>query len=423
VTASIAVHPAISAGAITSAATTTKAGTDPNVTTTNTTAASGGSGNLAYEWRRSGSSNKTFKSSNAVTYALGSDATNYSTVGTYYFNRYVKDATCPNIAAVAAVGTYTLYVEATGTVQPDGNCSYTEPAVVGTFANFVPGNYTSSTSLSLTDERDNKIYPVVKINNRWIMARNLNYQEGLTWQGESKNPTTTSGGTVTALIGNFWCPGGNNSSSATSTRASCDVWGALYSWETAMSFDSVGSWVESETYNTGAANAENSKFNHGRTARGSGTGGRGICPPNWHVPTDNEWGIILDGMEDGSSTAHQNAAAGNSWSGTAAGKRAKSTCTTSSANTAGDVSDTYARWYYCGTQGTDEFGLRVLPSGSRYNSGSVLQSRGLAANFWASSATGVEYAWSPRFIACEGRVARDYSVRSNGYSVRCIRDL
>jgi hypothetical protein len=56
---------------------------------------------------------KTLGNSNTTTYAIGSDASNYATAGTYFFNRYVHDATC-NTAWVAASGTYTLSVKNPG---------------------------------------------------------------------------------------------------------------------------------------------------------------------------------------------------------------------------------------------------------------------------------------------------------------------
>jgi uncharacterized protein (TIGR02145 family) len=254
------------------------------------------------------------------------------------------------------------------------------------------------------------------------MARNLNYQKNLTWQANADKPTTTAGQDL-GLIGSFWCPGGYSSTTTTSTRESCDVWGALYSWETAMSFDGRGSWSENTTYNTGAANAANSKFNHGRTASGSGTGGRGICPPNWHVPTDNEWGIILDGMEDGgTSTIHQTTNS-TGYIGTYAGKYGKSTCTTASSSGAG-VDDTHAYWYYNAetTTGTDQYGFRVLPSGGRDYSGSAFYNRGNRAFFWSSSAYDGTVAWSRAFHYSMATVYRNYDVRSYGLSVRCIRD-
>jgi uncharacterized protein (TIGR02145 family) len=255
------------------------------------------------------------------------------------------------------------------------------------------------------------------------MARNLNYQTGLTFQKYADSPSTATGSN-TALIGHFWCPGGYSSPAAISTRASCDVWGALYSWETAMSFDGKGTWTESpSTYNTGAANSAAAKVNHGRTANGSGRGGRGICPPNWHVPTDNEWGIILDGMESDGGTAHQDAS-GSGFFGTYAGKYGKSACALSGSLGAG-VDDTHAYWYYNNedTKGTDAYGFRVLPSGLRYNDGSIFANRGNTTFFWSSSAYDGWYAWLRYFYYNDARVYRYYGYnRSYGLSVRCIKN-
>jgi hypothetical protein len=106
--ATITVRPAFSPGTITSATTTIFESTAPTVTIQSATPASGGYGSITYQWRRSGTSSATLTGT-GTTYALSSDAANYSTAGTYRFNRYAHDATC-NTAYVAATGTYTLYV-------------------------------------------------------------------------------------------------------------------------------------------------------------------------------------------------------------------------------------------------------------------------------------------------------------------------
>jgi hypothetical protein len=119
-TTSVGVYAAFSAGAITTGSTTTNAGTNPNVTITSTTSATGGSGNVTYQWRRTGTSSATLTGSNA-TYAINTDAANYSTAGTYYITRYAKDNTC-NTAWVQSSNTYTLYVKSSG---PSGTVTYT----------------------------------------------------------------------------------------------------------------------------------------------------------------------------------------------------------------------------------------------------------------------------------------------------------
>jgi uncharacterized protein (TIGR02145 family) len=341
--------------------------------------------------------------------------------------------TAGNTYAVSPSAPTTYWVRLRGT----GACSatvsegvttaiwvYTEPEPVGNFETFADN---ASTYVTLTDARDGKVYPVVKIANRWIMARNLNYQEGLTWYANSAEPSTGSGSNKD-LRSVFWCPGGNSSSTVTSNRAGCDAWGALYAWETAMMLDGKGSWTEAATvtYNTGAANVGGSLINQGRTAStGSTYEGRGICPPNWHVPTDNEWGIILDGMEDGTSVVHQNASSATGY-GTKAGPRGKAACTTSSTVTSGGeyVNDETANWYYYNNdvKGTDAYGFRVLPSGLRSHDGSYFYNRGYLAYFWSSSAYNGSGAWGRRFNYNGASVDRNYYNRSYGLSVRCIKN-
>jgi uncharacterized protein (TIGR02145 family) len=340
--------------------------------------------------------------------------------GTYNYTLTTTNAN--NCTNVSMSGTLTILSK--GMSQPQGSCTYTEPDVVSTFANF-PNTYSASTYVTLTDERDNKNYPVVKIGGRWIMARNLNYQKDLTWQANSNRPTNSTSYPVTTLIGNFWCPGGYSATTATSTLASCDVWGALYSWETAMSYDGMGSWTENTTYCTAAANSTNCKFNHGRTSPGLGTGGRGICPSNWHVPTDFEWGVILDGMESGGGTAHQGASDRSDY-GINAGSRGKSKCTAPSGTTSGNtyVNDTQESWYYSSTLGTDVYGFRVLPAGYRNYDGSNFANRGSLAYFWSSSASSSSYVWRRQFYYNSATVNHGVALpRSAGLSIRCIRDL
>jgi hypothetical protein len=98
-------------------------GVAPTTNPTNATAASGGNGSITYEWRRSGTSSATLTSSNSSGYTISSDATNYSTAGTYYFNRYAKDGAC-NTTFTASNGTYTLTV-ARSTPPSAGTNTYT----------------------------------------------------------------------------------------------------------------------------------------------------------------------------------------------------------------------------------------------------------------------------------------------------------
>jgi hypothetical protein len=164
-TTAIAVYSAISPGEIYTAFTTTNVSTNPGVTIENTTAASGGSGsdNLSYVWRRTGTSSATLTGTN-TTYALSTNAIdNYGTAGTYYFNRYAKDATCTGIAPVAATGTYTLYVKSAGppstvTTTLCTQCCYDGAAWVDCYVTTNAYPFTSTTTTVVWSGNGNTYY-------------------------------------------------------------------------------------------------------------------------------------------------------------------------------------------------------------------------------------------------------------------------
>jgi uncharacterized protein (TIGR02145 family) len=241
---------------------------------------------------------------------------------------------------------------------------------------------------------------------RWWMAQNLNYQKDLTWLEYTKNPSTVTG-SDTALIGHFWCPGGFF---VTPKRESCAVWGALYSFATAMMVD--GKWSNDNRNTTTWSDSPIDEINNG----GKGAGGHGICPPNWHVPTDAEWGNMLNAIE----TGEKNHNTGANYIGTNAGKFAKATCTCPIGSDC--VDDNNARWWYnAGIEGEDVYGFRVLPTGRRLGDDNFGY-RGDMTIFWSSSASGSPAAWVRLFASSENKAGRHTNKRSGGYSVRCIRN-
>jgi uncharacterized protein (TIGR02145 family) len=130
-------------------------------------------------------------------------------------------------------------------------------------------------------------------------------------------------------------------------------------------------------------------------------------------------------MESSGGNAHSTATS-TGWKGTDAGSRGKAKCTVADNLTTGDtyVNDTNANWYYySSTLGTDVYGFRVLPAGLRSYDGSYFYSRGYAAYFWSSSAYDGTTAWYRLFNYYYATVYRLNTLRSYGFSVRCIRDL
>jgi uncharacterized protein (TIGR02145 family) len=151
---------------------------------------------------------------------------------------------------------------------------------------------------------------------------------------------------------------------------------------------------------------------------GRGAGGHGICPVNWHVPTDAELADILNAMELSGGTVHNsgNGVYRGSNSDSGAGARGKSVCR-------GTATDTDAYWAnFASRYGNDAYGFRVLPAGYRNSDGSDFRYRGNMAYFWSSSAYGITRTWIRAFGYSEGSVVRSPLNRSNGFSVRCIRD-
>jgi len=145
----------------------------------------------------------------------------------------------------------------------------------------------------IQDPRDCKMYRIVQvggIGGSWWFAQNLDYREGLSLQ-----TLVTSGATASA----YFCP--NRSLSGVDVdegRRGCDEYGALYPWETARALDggvSTSYSSESVTPSTTAASTI-----------------RGVCPPNWFLPNDAQWGYLLNlaegcaqpGMVDNDRTPH-----------------------------------------------------------------------------------------------------------------------
>jgi uncharacterized protein (TIGR02145 family) len=92
----------------------------------------------------------------------------------------------------------------------------------------------------------NQTYKTVVIGSQTWMAENLNYQ-----------PTS----------GNSWC--------YENSADSCNKYGRLYDWSTAMNI--------STSYNSS-------------TYGGSDVKHQGVCPLGWHLPSRNEWDILAESV-------------------------------------------------------------------------------------------------------------------------------
>ena len=121
---------------------------------------------------------------------------------------------------------------------------------------------------------------------------------------------------------------------------------------------------------------------------------RGLCPTGWHVPTDGEWTTLENHL--------------GGWS--VAGGALKSTAT----------QPTPGGWLSPNTGATNSSGFSAGPGGVRSHYGAFFNFG--HGSWWSSSLSGT-YAWSRRLVTYYGNgVDRTFNNRSNGFSVRCLRD-
>ncbi len=130
-------------------------------------------------------------------------------------------------------------------------------------------------------------------------------------------------------------------------------------------------------------------------------GAQGICPPGWHIPTDEDW-KILEGAVD-SQFGIGDPEWDETWSrGFDAGTNLK----TSSGWVTGN--------------GTNLFGFSGLPAGERFDSGTFVEV-GEFSFWWSSDQQDSTFAWY-RYIFSDPVIYRSAFSKKDGYSVRCLRD-
>jgi uncharacterized protein (TIGR02145 family) len=186
-------------------------------------------------------------------------------------------------------------------------------------------------------------YETVVIGSQTWMARNLNYN-----------------------VSGSKCGNGSTLSSANTTT--CDTYGRLYDWVTAMKLPA--------------------SCNTSSCASQVGTKHRGICPSGWHIPSDAEW-TTLTNFVGGLSTAGKYLKATSGWNGN--------------------------------DNGEDKFGFSALPGGNGSSGGSFYDV-GYNGLWWSASEYDSYYAYS-RYMSYDNEsVAYNYDSKLSMFSVRCLQD-
>jgi len=198
----------------------------------------------------------------------------------------------------------------------------------------------------MTDPRDGRKYRIAPIGAQIWMAQNLNFKTDSSW----------------------WY----NNDSDTGAK-----YGRVYTWASAMGLDD-------SCNRKGCAAQVRPKT-------------QGACPPQWHVPTDREWTILVTTVEaDPRVGVAEGGTALKTWSG----------------------------WIpngYLDGNGTDLFGFRGIPSGAKWIGGIHLI-RGGDANWWSADEFNASLAWVRSLESDLPILVRDHIDKSVGFSIRCVAD-
>ena len=197
---------------------------------------------------------------------------------------------------------------------------------------------------TMTDERDGKVYKTVKIGNQTWMAENLNYADSV------KTPS---------LLERSWC--------FNDDPQNCKVGGRLYTWAAAMDSVKTGCGDDSECIPTLPL--------------------QGLCPVGWHLPSQEEWGILL--------------------------------ITVDIFSTLGELLKSQTGWYN-NNNGLDDFGFSALPVGIRDDDGYYLYD-GYYADFWSFFDDESSSSFAVR-VGYDHHIVYQSGYEKQGFSVRCLKD-
>jgi uncharacterized protein (TIGR02145 family) len=208
----------------------------------------------------------------------------------------------------------------------------------------------SDTEADLITDIDGNIYAIVSIGDQMWMAENLRVTH---YRNGDPIPTGYSNGAWSSLDD-------DETGAYAVYNDDPNVYGTLYNWY--------------------AVNDE-----------------RDIAPAGWHIPTDEEWDILVEHLL-GSNIA---------------GGKVKE-CT-------GGSCPESEYWYSPNTGATNESGFTALPGGYRNGSGNY-GSMGASGYFWSSTEYSSSTAWFRLLYYSNSSVYRSYYSKRYGFSIRCVRD-
>jgi len=117
---------------------------------------------------------------------------------------------------------------------------------------------------------------------------------------------------------------------------------------------------------------------------------RGLAPQGWHIPSDEEWDMLITGLGGDAD--------------------------------AGGKMKAHDLWQVPNAGATNESGLSVLPGGYRGHKGGF-HALGFMGCFWSASEVSARYGWS-RYVYSHNTVVRRSRSghKGEGLSIRCVRE-
>jgi len=246
------------------------------------------------------------------------------------------------------------------------------------------GNYTANAALTLYAQWIDIPTPTITtfVDNR--DGKNTTYKKVTigtqTWMAENLNYATASGSACYGEGGQVYDNETDNWITLTSSeiQANCAKYGRLYNWATAMNLPS--------SYNSNSAAGQIQ------------TPHQGVCPMDWHLPSDAEWTQLTDFV-------------GSNGSNAGVGTKLKSSL--------------YWNSYNNVPAGTDEFGFSALPGGAGDYGGYYFYDAGDYGHWWSATEDVAPFAAWFRVMRYDG----GYAIRTSSnfdksyrFSVRCVQD-
>lgn len=205
----------------------------------------------------------------------------------------------------------------------------------------------------LVDYRDGHSYNTVLIGDQCWMAENLNYGTMInTSNDQSDNEIVEK-----------YCY--NNS------EANCDIYGGIYQWSEIMGYV-------------------------------NNAGIQGICPADWHIPTDTEWCTLENYVDSGTVPCDASGYRGN--------------------DCGGNLKDTLDLWAPPNTGATNNYLFSALPGGYYDYNSLQIYGVGYYGQFFTSSFSSPDNPWTRSLEYNKSTIRRKSQSGEYGLSLRCVKD-